>query len=204
MQYYQVNLLKDLNSPGPARLIGYLKDELIPGLEAGVTTFGIFQGLFGLASNEVYLVLSSEDPGFKIADRISNDSCRLIETTPLIPTVRPTEHSPRSQEGIYVFRWFEVINKNVAEIAELSEKAWVTFEGGFDTQVQALFAEQRLAEQGFKEADASSKGKMLLITWYRDLSIWQESRQPPAEARENFLRRHALTLEARPIATRLV
>ena len=199
MQYYQVNLLKDSNSPGAVELIEFLKDEFIPGLEAGITTFGIFHGLFGLASNEVYLVLSSEDPGINIDDRLSNSPYQLIETIPLIPTVRPTEHSPRTQQGIYVFRWFEVMNTNVAEIAELSEKAWVTFEGGFDTQVQALFA-----EPGFTEADSNSRGKMLLITWYRDLSIWQDSRQPPVEARENFLRRHQLTLEARPIATRLV
>jgi len=195
VQYYQVNLLKDAGSPGSAGLIEYVKNELVPGLEDGIVSFGVFQGLFGLASNEVYLVLSSENPDFTISDKLIGETCQLIDCTSFIPTVRPTDHSPRTRKGIYVFRWFEVMNKNVAEIAELSKKAWVTFEGGFDTQVQALFAEP--------DSSNTNHGKMLLITWYRDLSIWQASRQPPVEARENFLRRHQLTLEARPIATRL-
>jgi len=44
---------------------------------------------------------------------------------------------------------------------------------------------------------------MLLITWYKNLSAWEESRHPPKDARENFLRRHQLTLNAKPIATML-
>jgi len=45
---------------------------------------------------------------------------------------------------------------------------------------------------------------MLLVTWYQDLSVWEASRQPAPEARENFQRRHQLTLSALPIATTLL
>jgi hypothetical protein len=196
MHYYQVNLLKDPDHPAPNSLVNYLRETLTPALaEQGLTVFGVFQGLFGLDSNELYLVVNSETEIGDISDQLNGTSFQLVNSTNLIPTERPTEHSARKQEGIYVFRWFDVLNNNVEEIARLSARAWVTFEGGFDTEVQGLFAEQDRQ---------STQGKMLLITWYKDLNVWQQSRQPPEEARENFLRRQALTLQAHPVATRLV
>jgi hypothetical protein len=196
MHYYQVNRLKDPDHPGPNFLVDYLRETLTPALaEQGLTVFGVFQGLFGLDSNELYLVVNSETEIGSFGDQLSGSSYQLVNSTNLVPTERPTEHSARTQEGIYVFRWFDVLNNNVEEIAALSARAWVTFEGGFDTEVQGLFAEHDRK---------SAQGKMLLITWYKDLNVWQQSRQPPEEARENFLRRQALTLQAHPVATRLV
>lgn len=196
MHCYQVNLLKDPDHPGPNFLVDYVRETLAPILaEEGLTLFGLFQGLFGLDSNELYLVVNSKTEISGIREKLSDSSFQLLNSTSLVPTERPTEHSARNREGIYVFRWFDVLNKNVEEIATLSARAWVTFEGGFDTEVQGLFAEP--------DRD-STKGKMLLITWYKDLTVWQQSRQPPEEARENFMRRQALTLQAHPIATRLV
>jgi hypothetical protein len=112
-----------------------------------------------------------------------------------VPTVRPTDHTPLSKPGIYVFRWFDVLNKDVDEIASLSEQAWVSFEGDFDSQIQGLFALQN--RQG-------DKGKMLLLTWYKNLTVWQDSRAPSKEAMNLFIKRHELTIEALPIATRLL
>ena len=196
MQFYQVNLLKDPNHPGPNQLLEYARGTLIPELEKrGLVAYGVFQGLFGLASNELYLVVSSEVAVTAISQQDLNSGFQITESFAFIPTIRPTDHTRRTREGIYVFRWFDVMNKDVEEIAELSAKAWLTFEEGFDTEVQCLFAEQ---------SQASKQGKMLLITWYQNLSVWQESRQPPEDARENFMRRHRLTLQAKPIATRLV
>ena len=45
---------------------------------------------------------------------------------------------------------------------------------------------------------------MLLVTWYRDLSVWEESRKAPDEARALFIRRQEMTLKAKPIATQLI
>lgn len=196
MQFYQVSLLKDPNRPGLNKLVEYLRRTLIPDrLNGGMIEYGVFQGLFGLASNELYLVMSSEFTVTTVSQQNLVGGFQVIESINLVPTTRPTDHTRRTREGIYVFRWFDVLNQDVEEIAELSAKAWVTFEQGFDTEVQCLFAEQN---------QDSEQGKMLLITWYQSLSVWQESRQPPLEARENFRRRHQLTLQAKPIATRLV
>ena len=193
MQIYQVSLLKDPNHPGLNKLFEYVRGTLIPDLEKDdMLEYGVFQGLFGLASNELYLVMSSQR---SVSQRNIDGEFQVKECIDLVPTIRPTDHTRRTREGIYVFRWFDVMNKDVEEIAELSAKAWLTFEEGFDTEVQCLFAEQNRE---------SAQGKMLLITWYQDLSVWQESRQFPAEAREIFMRRHQLTLQAKPIATRLL
>ena len=192
--HYQVNLLKDPGSSGPLDLLAFLNETLVPELaNDGITTYGIFHGLFGIASNELYLVLNSESTLPDISNRLG--SYRRVEKTDLLPTVRPTEHTPREKEGIYVFRWFRVNNSDVDEIAALSKKAWETFEAGFDTEVQCLFAEPDRT---------SNQGTMLLVTYYTDLNVWQDSRRPAPEAQENFKRRHALTLEATPVATRLV
>jgi hypothetical protein len=93
---------------------------------------------------------------------------------------------------LFVFRWFSIDNQDVNEIAELSETAWQTFESGFDTEVQGLFAEVNRD---------SKEGTMLLLTWYKGFDVWLDSRTPDAAARENFLKRHALMREAIPIAT---
>lgn len=116
----------------------------------------------------------------------------LVESKTFLPTIRPEVHAECTDPGIYVFRWFEVGAKDVDEIVQLSGDAWPDFEGTFDTRVQGLFVEE-----------SPSPEKMLLITWYQDLSVWEASRYPPASSRDNFLRRHQLTRQARPIATML-
>ena len=118
----------------------------------------------------------------------------LQERYQLNPTVRPVEHTMLTKSGIYVFRWFDVKNRDVDEIVKLSDEAWVSFEEGFDSEVQGLFAERDRSHE---------QVKMLLLTWYRDLSVWEASRRPAKEARERFLKRHDLTIEAIPIASRL-
>jgi hypothetical protein len=45
---------------------------------------------------------------------------------------------------------------------------------------------------------------MLLVTWYDGFDSWQTSRQPTAEATDNFRRRRALTQSTIAYATRLV
>jgi|TARA_Y100000310_G_C20616770_1_gene781057 hypothetical protein len=193
---YQLNRLKDNTSNGVQPALQKLQASLLPAAEqAGYRVWGIFFGLFGLATNELYLVTMRDQPDDALSDLIAAESLQLQQTFDLIPTVRPVQHEPRTARGIYVFRWFDVRTQDVTEIAQLSEAAWVTFEGGFDTEVQGLFAERK------PDADL---GKMLLVTRYRDLSVWEASRRPPPEAGEHFAKRHQLTIEATPIATRLV
>lgn len=194
MQHYTVSLVKDrssANAVAAAQLVmGPIAGELA---SSGSAVYGSFLPLFGLASNELYIVTTgtqSHDP----ATAIERAGLLLLESIELVPTVRPTEHSPRSNDGIYVFRWFDVWNRDIEEIARLSDEAWTTFEGGFNTEVQGLFRQPH---------PGGEQSKMLLITWYQDLSVWEASRRPAPAARENFQRRAQLTIEARPIATRL-
>lgn len=193
---YQVHHLKDTSRPGSAGLVQQCHGEIRKDLaRSSATLYGVFPALFGLASNELYLVTYAEDAiNLSLPTGIEELSTHNLE-----PTVRPQTHAPRQTPGVYVFRWFSVANRSIEEIARLSGEAWPTFEGSFETEVQGLFR-----EQGAAEGNPDDTSTMLLITWYRDLSVWEVSRHPPQEARDNFIRRHQLTLSATPIATTLM
>lgn len=193
---YRVHLVKDESNPDARNLAPYVRDSLTAQLQsAGAGVYGAFHGLFGLATNELYVITNADNDMPDIGGPLSDAGYALVRTIDLVPTVRPVDHSPRSKEGLYVFRWFDIMNRDIEEIAELSKTAWVSFESDFEAEVQGLFA----------QADRSAeRGQMLLLSWYTGLNAWQTSRAPSAEARDNFMRRHALTLEAKPIATRLI
>ncbi|MYA16340.1 MAG: hypothetical protein F4089_05000 [Gammaproteobacteria bacterium] len=158
--------------------------------------WGAFHGLFGVASNEL-IVVSYGDVDH-VHDVIAGmDEVIAANTLLLEPTVRPTQYAPRTREGLYVFRFFEVEHKDVDEIAALSFEAWKTFENVDDYQAepQGLFRQQDTT---------AATGRMLLCTWYDGLNSWQASRTPPATARENFRQRHTLTKGTLAYATRLL
>lgn len=185
---YQVSLLKDHERPGPLRLIEFCQRTLPNQLHDGEFVYGTFLSLFGLASNELYVVTCGSDTSkAQLPGGMS-----LSESHTCLPTVRPEEHKAQETPGIYVFRWFNVYPGDVDEIVQLSNAAWPEFENSFETRVQGLFVEEDETPE-----------QMLLITWYKDLSVWEASRHPPEVSRDNFLRRHQLTRQARPIATML-
>jgi hypothetical protein len=201
MTTYELLRIKDANSNGILNMVKTINTPILPEAKAsGYSLYGIFFGLFGLATNELYLITMRNDIGpssegtTPLSKLVTKHDFSLRESYLLTPTVRPTEHTTRTREGIYVFRWFNILNRDVDEIVKLSDEAWVPFEGGFESEVQGLFAEQDRSRE---------RGWMLLLTWYKDLSVWEASRRPPQEARERFLKRHKLTIEAIPIATRL-
>jgi hypothetical protein len=201
MTIYELLKIKDTNSNGILNMVKTINGQILPEAKAsGYSLYGIFFGLFGLATNELYLMAMREDEGpssggiTPLSQLIPEHNFNLRENYQLSPTVRPTEHTMRTRDGIYVFRWFNIFNRNVDEIVKLSDEAWVLFEGGFESEIQCLFAERDRSQE---------QGRMLLLTWYRDLSVWEASRRPPEEARKRFLKRHKLTIEAIPIATRL-
>lgn len=161
----------------------------------GAEVWGAFFGLFGIGSNELVLVLHSEAPA--PTDLVTGAGFEVVEQHALLPTVRPKTFAPLTREGLYVFRFFDVRNADVEEIATLSKQAWTSFEDSdaYAAEPQGLFC----------QADRSDeRGVMLLLTWYDGLGSWQTSRQPAPEARENFRRRHALTAGTIAYATRLL
>lgn len=196
MQTYHLTHVADPGSNSPRAALGKITEVIIPSLVSdGHRPWGIFAGLFGLATNELYLVTASDAESGVPAALIDDAGLHINARIDLVPTARPTAFTPPSTPGIYVFRWFDVKNKDVDEIAEISRKAWVSFEGGFDSRIQGLFAESNRS---------SPEGKMILVTWYRNLTVWEESRRPSEEATQLFTRRHELTLRATPVATRLI
>lgn len=149
--------------------------------------WGAFTGLFGLANNEVIMIRS----GTNVA--VDN----AVESEVLTPTARPESPLPLAKPGLYVFRRFLVKEDSVDEFVKLSVQAWTTFEGAdeFAASPQGLFR---------PPTDQAGNIDMLLVTWYDGFSSWQVSRQPDADAAENFKRRQALTLKTSAIATSLL
>jgi len=176
-----------------------LDAHVLPNWEAvGVTVWGVWHGLFGVASNELIVMVTGTSE--TNLDEITAPLAGIAEirrSELLINTVRPVDTQPCEQPGLYVFRFFDVLHKDVDEIVQLSNEAWKSFENVDDYQAepQGLFCQRDLS-------DAS--GTMLLVTWYDGLGSWQTSRRPPDAARDNFRRRHDLTRSTVAIATRLV
>ena len=158
--------------------------------------WGAFHGLFGVGSNEL-IVVSYGDVAAVDAAIAACEGVDAVDTLLLEPTVRPTSDERRSQEGLYVFRFFDVAHKDVDEIASLSFEAWKDFETGSDYSA--------IPQGLFRQHDTSAtRGRMLLCTWYDGLNSWQASRTPPGEAGARFRRRHTLTEGTIAYATRLL
>ncbi|GIS96999.1 MAG: hypothetical protein CM1200mP24_02830 [Gammaproteobacteria bacterium] len=103
--------------------------------------WGAFYGLFGMHSSEFFLVTSGDVGSiheYLISLKISQTS------PPCYSSLRapPLDTTPLAKEGLYVFRFFDVAQQNVKEIASLSKTAWETFEDSslYKAQPQALFA----------------------------------------------------------------
>ncbi len=161
----------------------------------GAEIWGAFYGLFGIGSNELVLVLHTENGTPTPA--VTRAGFEVVESHVLVPTVRPEKFEPLTRHGLYVFRFFDVAHEDVDEIARLSNEAWTDFENAdaYAAEPQGLFG----------QADRSDPlGVMMLLTWYDGLSSWQTSRMPTPEATDNFRRRRALTRGTIAYATRLV
>lgn len=153
--------------------------------------WGVFTGLFGLASNEVIVVGSFAD-----GDSLPAPSPLAVAAEQWTPTARPLTPAPCQREGLYVFRRFHVRPEDVDEVVALSAQAWNTFEVSdeYAAEPQGLFR---------PPPDQDGIVRMMLVTWYDGFESWQRSRQPAPEARENFRRRRALTSTSYAMATRL-
>lgn len=192
---------------GPGRdtlaLQAALKDEVFGAWrQEDVSVWGVWTGLFGVASNELIVMVAAagerELEVFEAPLAASSVAITPVDTLALAPTVRPEHPLPCERPGLYVFRFFDVLGKDVDEIAALSGEAWETFENtdAYAAEPQGLF---RQSGQG-----PAAKGRMLLVTWYDGLESWQTSRKPNPAATENFLRRRELTSGTVALATRLL
>lgn len=159
---------------------------------AATTLWGIWHGVFGMASNELMLVTAhdEQEDGLALPENV-----RVAEVYQLKATARPTDNTPLSQAGIYVFRDFVLDGKDIEEVVALSSAAWQSFEVGenYAAQPMGLFAPQT----------PSANCVMHLLTWYPDFTSWQNSRESGPEALQRFAARRALTYSTNAVATRL-
>lgn len=190
MSLYQVCQLKHLGAQSFLADLQALKKRFVDTTDTDQTLIGVFTGLFGLASDECLLIIKQQTLG-----PVSIDSTfKVIKTHSFTATVRPTQTQSFDRAGIYVFRFWTLAGSHVEPLIALSEKAWKTFEGDFDTEIKALFRQSTPAHQE----------TALLITWYKNFAAWETSRQPRPAAAGYFKERQRLIDQAFPIATRLV
>ena len=170
--------------------------------EAGGKLYGVWFPYFGLPTNSAVIMhlwpdeLANEAVEIVEQTLQAFDNIAKVDTRLFIPTARPLDDKPPMQKGMYVHRWFEFNTSDIIEAVELSEKAWVTFEDSFDSNIIGLFEEK---------PDNDGVSNLLLLTWYRNFAAWEESRNREKEPKswEIFMRRHELTRTGLAYATGL-
>ena len=170
----------------------------------GARVWGAFAGQFGLASNELFLILHlGSDHDLRVGDaeagavqNLTDAGFEIVERRRVTPTIRPERFEPLAKSGLYVLRRFDVADTDVEEAARLSAEAWPAFEGSdrYRTRPCGLFAPvDRTGPQA----------TMVLVTWYDGFASWEASRHSAPEAATRFRRRRQLTTRTEAAATRL-
>ena len=189
-----------------------LHDHLSPVLAGWQDTavLGSFTGLFGISNQELFVLLSrpvSERVTDRVAGQVTDQmteplrtllpaGVEMVDSLWLDATVRPTHDAPLTRAGVYVFRFFQVNACDCDEVVSLSSQAWQTFENSdsYTSEPMGLF----------RFADTSAiRGRMLLLTWYDNMTSWERSRTPHPDATANFRRRASLSRSIVAYATRL-
>ena len=149
--------------------LGALRDELGP-------VWGLFAPQIGAASETVEVIVAGELP--------SVASSTVEVAHPLVATVRPTDTTPLTDDGVFALRWFRIVADDWPEFLALSEGAWPGFEG----------ANEGVRIHGFFRTP-DDPTRVLLVTRYPSLASWETSRNAPDDAGgANFRRRHELTV----------
>jgi hypothetical protein len=160
---------------------------------AGGVLFGLWRGEIGYHSDDG--ILMTGWPPRTETDQSTTDGLpSVMDSTVerLVATVRPAAPEPPADDGVYAHRWFETSETNWPEFVELSSAAWPDFEGAFPgTRIVGLW----------RSLDAPPPTvRVLLITRYPTLAVWERSRPYEAErvpgvdeARRKFMRRAELT-----------
>lgn len=161
--------------------------------------WGIFEGVFGIGSHELVVVLVGGEDRLEESIQTMREIDEVVDLSSinLAPTSRPQRPSPMTRAGIYVFRFLEVDNINIETIVDLSTRGWEFFEGAdyYEANSLALFKQHKVS---------SDTSVMLIVTRYDDLVSWEVSRGSPPRAKELFARRRELTKGQTPLATRLL
>lgn len=152
---------------------------------AGGALFGCWRSLvgLGLARDEgIALTAWPDEDAARAAPPPQFDGLADAKQDFVEATVRPTNDTPPTYEGVYVFRWFEVDAKDWETFRDISDAAWPNMEAVFDVNICGFW----------RSLDtAAPDAKVLLLTRYADLSVWEASRwwnNPAAAADESMSR----------------
>ncbi len=185
----------------PGGLRKTLAREVLSAWErAGISAWGLWEGLFGVGSDELLVVAASrmELDASVFTRALDGRSLMVNDRLLMTPAARPVDEGvrPCRKPGLYVFRFFDVALLHVQEFATLSRQAWETFEhaDAYAAEPVGLFRQQ---------PGSGEETRMLLVTWYDGLRSWEASRRPHPQAAANFQRRRALTRRTVALATRL-
>ena len=152
-----------------------------------VAPVAVFSPLLGYPSNTVLALFPTLEGDAALAVTRSDGVVSALRTR-LSPTARPREDARPHAGGVYVHNWFNIDAGSVEEFVALSVDAWADFESRFDARIFGLF----LAEESDIDRSQDAR-RLLLMTRYADLGVWQASRDPTTEAMKIFARRRELT-----------
>jgi len=169
---------------------------------AGGQVLGVFTPQLGWEASRVAILIGWPGPAAgrdaAVAQILKGPSVEAGDRDRLTPTVRPLTMQPPPAGGIFVHRWFVVETSSAPEFVSLSVEGWRDFEDRFETQIFGLFKAEPTPEE-------SRQGltRLLLVTRYRDHSVWEASRDPSSEAMNAFERRRRLTRKSWAASTLL-
>ena len=137
---------------------------------SGGYLFGGWRSMVGLGlARDEGIVLSSW-PDAQSASNVSAPDFEGIASAQiqsLEATVRPIDDTPPAYDGVYVFRWFDIDATDWEAFRDISDAAWPNMEAVFDVNICGFWRHRDVVEP-----DA----KILLLTRYADLSVWEASR----------------------------
>ena len=146
----------------------------------GGTLFGCWRSLVGLGlARDEGIALTSwpTQELLRSAPAVDDAEHHVLEAT-----VRPKTDAEVSLDGISVFRWFDVPAADWEAFRDISDAAWPNMEDVFDVNICGFWRSLEI------KAPAS---RTLLLTRYRDLSVWEASRwwnKPESAAQESMSR----------------
>ena len=152
---------------------------------SGGAPFGCWRSLVGLGLSRdegIALTAWPDEDAARAAATPAFDGLTGADRHLLEATVRPTGDDPPAYEGVYVFRWFDIEAADWEAFRDISDAAWPNMEAVFDVNICGFWRSLETKEPA---------AKVLLLTRYADLSVWEASRwwnNPAAEAEASMSR----------------
>ena len=172
-----------------AAFAGFVRDDISGTLaETKIELLALFSPQLGFASNEAVVLVRGADKDELPQALLAPAGATLASRDRLEPTVRPRDGDRLKEGGIYVHRWFTVDGNRSDDFVDLSNRAWTGFEAAYDTEIFGLFRAEPSSEDR-----TNGSSRLLLLTWYKNHSVWEASREQAQDAKSLFAQRHQLT-----------